>query len=223
MNSGPNITIKIAESAEDRAAVYRFRYVVYVEELGWKQHYADHDQRTVREPLDETGVIVAAFVGNQVVGTVRRNFGSTCDLGYYPELCEITKYGGDAYPDRISITTKMLVTAPYRNTMLPTRMGIEAYRVTWDKGALLDFITFDVKLTHLERYYTRIGYVEYREPAEHPEFGLSRMMVCRFRDLQHLIRVRSPYVNVCRDCLAADAHKPHEKFPLVALTCAVSA
>ena len=209
------ITIRVAQSAEDRAAVYRFRYEVYVEELGWKQHYADHDRRTVEEPLDATGVIVAAFQGDRVVGTVRRNFGSTCDLGYYPELCEMAVYAGDAYPKRVSITTKMLVASEHRSTLLPTRMGIEAYHATWDRGALIDFITFDINLTHLERYYTRIGYVAYREPAEHPEFGMSRLMMWQFRDLEHLIRVRSPYVDVCRHCLAADTHTPQEKYPLV--------
>ncbi|MDX1933508.1 MAG: hypothetical protein SFU56_12935 [Capsulimonadales bacterium] len=215
-NNEQSIAIRIAQSDEDRAAVYRFRYEVYVEELGWKQHYANHERRKVEEPLDATGVIVAAFQGDEVVGTVRRNFGLTCDLGYYLELCEMAKYAGDAYPRQVSMTTKMLVAAAHRNSLLPTRIGIEAYRATWNMGARLDFITVDVNLKHLERYYKRIGYVEYREPAEHPEFGPSRLMVCRFRDLSHLIKVRSPYVDVCRECLAADAHKPQEKIPLVA-------
>ncbi|MBM3466201.1 MAG: hypothetical protein FJX76_29290 [Armatimonadetes bacterium] len=42
-----------AESPAEREAIYRFRYDVYVAELGKAMPHADHERRTVRDPEDE--------------------------------------------------------------------------------------------------------------------------------------------------------------------------
>ena len=45
------IQIRIAETAADRERSFRFRYVIYVEEMGRKQTYADPVRRQIEEPL----------------------------------------------------------------------------------------------------------------------------------------------------------------------------
>ncbi len=45
--------VGLAESAEEKEAVYRFRYSVYVEEMGRYQQSADHAGRRLVEPEDE--------------------------------------------------------------------------------------------------------------------------------------------------------------------------
>jgi len=35
-------------------AIYRFRYQIYVDEMGKRLSYADHEQRMLYDPLDQT-------------------------------------------------------------------------------------------------------------------------------------------------------------------------
>ena len=48
----PLFKIVEATSPEDRERVYRFRYQLYVEEMGRTQQYADDTAQTICEPLD---------------------------------------------------------------------------------------------------------------------------------------------------------------------------
>ena len=52
----------LAETQEEKNAVYRFRYDVYVEELGWSRDVADHDRKMLIEAEDETARIFYAAI-----------------------------------------------------------------------------------------------------------------------------------------------------------------
>ncbi len=45
---------QMADSEEEKLAVSRFRYDVYVEEMGRYEAAADHENRTLMEPEDDT-------------------------------------------------------------------------------------------------------------------------------------------------------------------------
>jgi hypothetical protein len=47
-----NIRIAVAETEEEKRAVYPFRYRIYVEEMGKYRSVADHAQRMFSEPCD---------------------------------------------------------------------------------------------------------------------------------------------------------------------------
>ena len=49
--------VGLAETAEEKESVYRFRYSVYVEEMGRYQGRADHEGKRLVEPEDEHGVV----------------------------------------------------------------------------------------------------------------------------------------------------------------------
>ncbi len=69
-----SLTIRLAETSEDRQRVFRFRYEIYVEKMKRPQTYADHAARSVEEPLDGTGrIYLAEDDQGHVVGTVRSN------------------------------------------------------------------------------------------------------------------------------------------------------
>ena len=67
--------IGIAETEEERRAVYRMRYDVYVEEMGRYQSVADHEQRMLYEDCDEQSRISYAAVDGEVVATARLTWG----------------------------------------------------------------------------------------------------------------------------------------------------
>jgi len=66
-----------AESEQEREDVFRFRYSVYVEELGRYRGIADHRGRRLVEPEDDHSVIYGVRDdGGRVVGTARVTFGA---------------------------------------------------------------------------------------------------------------------------------------------------
>jgi hypothetical protein len=67
--------IHSAETEDEKRAIYRFRYDVYVEEMGRYASVADHENRLLVEPEDETGRIFYAAQDGEVVGTSRLSWG----------------------------------------------------------------------------------------------------------------------------------------------------
>ncbi|MFO7591095.1 MAG: cyclic nucleotide-binding domain-containing protein [Acidimicrobiia bacterium] len=68
-------TFGLAETPEERAAVFEFRYSVYVEEMGRYQDTADHEHRWLVEPEDDHSWISFAKDGDAVVSTGRLTWG----------------------------------------------------------------------------------------------------------------------------------------------------
>jgi CRP-like cAMP-binding protein len=66
--------VHIAESEEERDALFRFRYSIYVEELGRKLGNADHRSRRVHDEEDDkpyTTLLYTADVDGSLTGTIR--------------------------------------------------------------------------------------------------------------------------------------------------------
>jgi hypothetical protein len=68
--------VGLAETPEEKEAVYRFRYSVYVEEMGRYQGSADHEGRRLVEPEDAQSWTFYARDGDEVVGTARLSWGA---------------------------------------------------------------------------------------------------------------------------------------------------
>src|SRR5262245_7892074 len=65
-------TVRIATTAAEREAIYRFRYSVYIEEL--KYNYdADHERKWLKQPEDEKPYTRLLYAGTpeDVKGSVR--------------------------------------------------------------------------------------------------------------------------------------------------------
>jgi hypothetical protein len=77
-----------AQSEQEREALFRFRYSVYVEELGRYRRIADHQGRRLVEPEDAHSVLYGARQDGEVVGTGRVTFGAD---GFSPR--QIEQYG----------------------------------------------------------------------------------------------------------------------------------
>jgi hypothetical protein len=193
------LTIRKAETAEDRQRVFRFRYEIYVEEMRRPQRHADHQARTIEEPFDATGhIFLAEDETGRVAGTVRANFGRDTDFGYYHEL-----YGmdcvGRSFPEHVSITTKLMVRPELRSGTLAFRIGSECYRHNLRAGILFDFIDCN---PYMEGHFQRLGYRRYRDRIQHPEYGDVLPLVLPMTDLEHLESVGAPLARFCREhCL----------------------
>ncbi|MBK8091498.1 MAG: GNAT family N-acetyltransferase [Verrucomicrobiaceae bacterium] len=189
------ITVRKAVSQRDFHRLYRFRYEVYVEEMQRPQHHANHDERTIIEPLDDTAhLFIAEDEQGRVVGTGRINFGGESDFGIYRQLYGLECLGDYPLP-RVSITSKFMVAPSLRCSFLGLRLALEIYRFGLKEGIQIDFIDCN---PHLESLFEGLGYRRYRSRIHHPEYGDVLPLVLLLSDLQHLESVRSPFARACR-------------------------
>ena len=65
--------VHIAKTAEEREAVYRFRYTIYFEELGRQLGDPDHERKRIWDPEDDRDTTTILYTGSldDVTGTVR--------------------------------------------------------------------------------------------------------------------------------------------------------
>jgi predicted GNAT family N-acyltransferase len=70
-----NVVIKRAATPQELDRIYRFRYQVYVEHMGYS--FPKEDGPVIIDPFDETAVNFYLEKDNEIVGTVRVNI---CDL-----------------------------------------------------------------------------------------------------------------------------------------------
>jgi Cyclic nucleotide-binding domain len=100
-----------AQSEQDREELFRFRYDVYVEEMGRYRGVADHQGRRLVEPEDAHGMLYGAREDGQVVGTSRLSFGAE---GFSPR--QIDQYGLGPFlsevPARLMAVGERLMVAP---------------------------------------------------------------------------------------------------------------
>src|ERR1700737_606239 len=69
------VEIRIAETVDEKEAVFRFRYAIYVEEMGRYKNVADRVDRRLSDPEDDWSWISYALDGDEIVGTLRLTWG----------------------------------------------------------------------------------------------------------------------------------------------------
>ncbi len=184
----PEVTIRLAKSSEDLEKLYRFRYHIYVEEMGRTQRYADHAQRRIEEPFDATGANFIALAGDELVGCLRWNGGRHTDFGEYVDLYDM-RCAGPYFPHHCGTTTKLMVSREYRRTGLVVPLCTAGYQHARAQGLMVDFMDCN---PHLESQFAQFGYRAYRPRIQHPEYGnvLPMLLVCP--DYDHLAELHSP-------------------------------
>ncbi|HMV65494.1 MAG TPA: hypothetical protein PKA64_01495 [Myxococcota bacterium] len=180
------VDIREAVTGDEREAIFRLRYAIYVEEMGRRQRYADAARRRVEEPLDDGGVLFGAWdEGGELVGTLRVN---SRPFGEYHAMYDLDRVGHVL--DRCIIATKLMILPRLRHD---TRVGFElmaaGYRRVLAEGAWFAFIDCNA---HLVRTFSALGFRRYAPPVDHPEYGLVDVMVLGITDVDWMRRVGSP-------------------------------
>lgn len=115
-----SIEIQIATTEAEREAIYRFRYDIYVEEMGRYQATADHDRRRLVEPEDATGTHVFAVDDTgDVVGVARGSWGGA---GPFSKR-QVRQYGLEPFmaeipADRMTVGERAMIRPDHRGTDL---------------------------------------------------------------------------------------------------------
>ena len=189
-----SVDIRVAENHADLEKIYRFRYEIYVEEMGRVQKYADHARRRIEDPLDQIAVNLAAFRNGEVAGVVRINFPRESDVGDYERFYHLSSVGKD-HPAHTSINTRLMIAPEYRKGRLAVRLAIACYEYVVVRGIRWNFIDCNA---HLISFFRGFGYVEHIAPAHHPEYGTVTRMRLDALNMEHLQAERSPFAR----CLA---------------------
>lgn len=176
-----------------REDVFRFRYDVYVREMGRTQKDADHDRGRIEDALDSDAVLLAArhAITHGVAGTVRANLAGGRHLGLYEDVYGLWRLSG-AERRVASITTRMMIERRLRKSPLALNLALALFERGLDRGVEIDFIDCN---DHLVAFFEHLGYRRVG-PIGHPDYGRVTLMRLDVHDLAHFRRVGSPFAGV---------------------------
>jgi predicted GNAT family N-acyltransferase len=190
-----------ATSRDEKEAVYRLRYQIYVEEMKTKQRFADHERRVVEEAHDAYAHHFYLQAGDRLVGSLRLNVMSEGEME-----CQ-ESYGVDVLtkwfrPSEIGMLTRFLVASDYRGRAAAQMLIGKAFEYCAEKRlrcGLLDC------LPHLIKYYEAIGFRRYVDSFEHEDFGYETPMLFATEDVEYLEKIGSPMVALVRQAYGHNA------------------
>lgn len=189
-----SIEVRLARGRVELLKLFRFRYAIYVEEMGRKLMHADHSSQTIEDPLDSTGYNMIALEDGHIVGALRANIGTETDFGKYIELYEMGRAGA-CFPEHVSMTSKFMVSPQHRGGTVAVRLALACFEFGCVHDIYFDFMDTN---RHLEATYQRLGYCAYKGRGVHPEYGDVLPMVLSLTNEQHLRSIHSPYLRVRR-------------------------
>lgn len=195
MRTNHKIRIKFVSAPEELLKVFRFRYSIYVDEMGRKQKYADHGLKLIIDPLDDGAYLLAAFDEDRVVGTVRVNMAADSNLGSYEHFYGLSCVGED-HPNYTSICTRLMIAKSHRRSLLGYRLAITCLELGLTKGLKWSFLDCN---DHLVPFFTRLGCQKYIGKANHEEYGYVTPMRFSLCDHTFLQCIRSPFLRSIRD------------------------
>ncbi len=200
------IEIGLAGTDAAREAVYRFRYRIYVEEMGRYGSIADHAGKRLVEPDDEAGHLIAAWQGDDLVGTARITWGG--DAPFTQRLIDQYDLAGflsTVSADQMVIGERFMIEPALRGSDLLYRIFCFYMAFVNDRRIQL---TFGDCEPHLLNLYQGLGYRAYtRRNVNSPETGYLIPLVLVTEDIAYLSRIGSPLADVLRN-FADDARVP---------------
>lgn len=189
--------IQLAQTDEEREAIYRFRYEVYVKELGFFADTADHDNRRLVEPEDETAHIWYAAQNGEVVGTTRFSWGGDGPFSdRIVEMYQLKPFLKEVPLEAIAVGERGMVDPRLRGTPLFFQLGaasspfIEQHRIQ---------LVFGICEPHLLSMYLSFGCRTYAKKNINTETGYLIPLVTVVEDVDYLRKIGSPHAAMSRD------------------------
>jgi predicted GNAT family N-acyltransferase len=115
-------TFAKAQTEDELEAVYRFRYDVYVEEMGRYRDVADHERRRFWEPEDEHSWIFYALEGDTVVATARLSWGGDGFSDRQVHHYSLERYVAELPADHMIVGERLMVASRLRGSGIVERL-----------------------------------------------------------------------------------------------------
>lgn len=184
------VEIRIATTDEDREAVYRLRYDLYVVEQNLFQREADHARRFLRDAYDAVSTLLLATIDGEPVGTFRLTFGG--DTSFSPDIREtfqLDRFQGIVEERDMVVATRLLVRAQHRGGKIPFQLMWKAYETIARRNAEVMFADCE---PHLANSYYRLGVRPYGGVYNHETNGALLRLMFIIGDLEFLRAIESP-------------------------------
>jgi len=193
----PEVTIKLAETAEEREQAFGLRYETYVTDFPALSAVADHAAQRLTDVHDEHSELLNAYAAGELVGTMRLTFGA--DGWLSDEFLDT--YGMDAFfqvvpAEAMLVVTRLMVNKAHRGTTTTAALIVEAARIAMRRRVELVFCDCH---PHLINLYGRLGFRPYRHTYNDPTGGLVVPLVMILSDGDYLRRVSSPLLGTALD------------------------
>jgi hypothetical protein len=196
----------LAESEQEKLAVYRFRYDVYVEEMGRYGGAADHERRLLVEPEDATARIFYAAQEGEVVATSRFSWGG--DAPFTERLIDhyqLAPFLAELPPETMAVGERGMVVPRLRGSEIFRELGRFSQRFVSEHRIQLIFGACE---PHLLSLYLGQGCRTFaRRNINSPEAGYLIPIVTVVEDVEYLRRIGSPNAETAVD-FGADARIP---------------
>lgn len=187
-----------ARSEEEKEAVYRFRYDIYVEEMGRYRGIADHAHRRFREPEDDTARIFYAASDGKVVATSRMNWGG--DAPFTDRLIDhyrLEPFLAEIPPEAMAVGERGMVSTELRGSPIFSELGKKTSEFISEKRVQLIFGACEPHL--LSRYVSQGSQTFAAENINSPDAGYLIPIVNVVEDVEYLRRIGSPSASTARD------------------------
>jgi CRP-like cAMP-binding protein/predicted GNAT family N-acyltransferase len=182
-------TLRFAKSDADHEAIYRLRYEIYVEEMGYAFPGVDHQGRRLAEPFERPTRRLMAEDDGALVGTLQFNWGAECaftdDERRIYRLSDFVALVGD---ESTMIASRFMTKPSHRDSDLPARMLEAMFAFALDNDVRLLFA--DCR-PHLINNYLRLGFRTYAATYNDPTVGMLAPLVFVIDDVAHLERIKS--------------------------------
>ncbi|MEB3205091.1 MAG: cyclic nucleotide-binding domain-containing protein [Candidatus Sericytochromatia bacterium] len=182
-----SLRVTRAESPEALLEIQRFRYSVYVDEMGKPIAHADHDRQVLADPEDATGQVFACHDDAGLIGTIRLATGPDS-----PDEAHAGLYRLDLFPDvartQAAFASRFMLRSDHRGGLAAHRLCLAALDAALDADIRLVFCHC---APYLVGYYEQLGFRRYTDNF-HDALGYRVPMVLVLRDKAHLEAVRSP-------------------------------
>ncbi|MEN8132821.1 MAG: GNAT family N-acetyltransferase [Pseudomonadota bacterium] len=119
-DSETNVEVYLCRNDAMLAEAFRVRYQVYCEELDRESPNADHENKIIRDPLDDCGLTFIAVKDDETVGTIRGNLSAEGPLGILEDF-----YNMDAsihHPQKTGVITKFAVKNSSRGGVIAMKL-----------------------------------------------------------------------------------------------------
>jgi hypothetical protein len=146
------IEVTLAETDEEREALQRFRYDVYVEELGRYRARADHGGRRLADPEDERSWNVVASAGGAIVASTRLTWGGSGFSDRQVEQYQLAPFLKELPAERLLVGERTMIHPHWRGAGLFERLGELCTTLTEDHDVA---VVFGACEPHLISFYAR--------------------------------------------------------------------
>lgn len=188
------IEIRTAVSTRDREDIYRLRYQIYIEEIGYRHPQADHQRRFLPDHPERGSRLFMAVDGDRPVGTCKLDCGGEVPLtDEERQVYELDHFLPVVGPGGISIFSRYMVAPAHRSGDVPARLFDAAMQYIVDHDVPLMFL--DCR-PHLISTYERLGFQTYAGTYSDPMAGLLVPLVLLLDDRDHLRRIGSRFQKV---------------------------